>query len=385
MTKPKTPLLNKLNYPVPKHANSILYMFGGISAFAFVILILSGIYLSQFYSSTPVDANSSIVNGIQNIPLVDFMRSLHFWTANLVVGLLFIHIIRVFITGSYKKPRRLTWLTGVGLLAITIIYIFVGTVLKWDQEGVEALGHMQESLNIFGINIGITNAGIPVITQLYSWHTTILLLALISLLAVHMFLIKIHGISSRAVKGATTGETAGTGSSGFLTHLRRLAGFGLLFFTVAGLLAILLPAPLGYQGILNQEVTKPLWMFWPFFGLEDFFGIKGLVYGMLIFFVVLAAIPFIDRSPYLHWSKRKLILAFGAVFLATIIGLGVYSRLRPADAHLSMESDDTMAVTATAENQKLSHQRLRNEAVFLVPLLAASGAVGTYFAYKRRD
>lgn len=376
-------LLNKLDYPVPKHANSVLYMFGGISLAAFVILIISGIYLTQVYSPTPTASHASLIYAITKVPLADFARSVHFWAANLVVVLLIFHVIRVFITGSYKKPRQLTWLTGVALLGLTIIYIFVGTVLKWDQESAEAFGHLQESFKLFGLRISQTNEGVPVITQLYSWHTTILLLILLMLLAFHMVLIKFNGISAKPTKQAVSAATSGTGSSSFLSHLRRLSGFGLLFFALASMLSIISPAPIGYSGILEQEVTKPLWMFWPFFGLEDLFGLKGLVGGMGIFFALLAAVPFLDRSPYLHWSKRKLTLSIGALVFVALIGLAAYSRLRPPAVHLVDSASMAMSQKATADNHVISHAKLRSEAVYLVPMTAAVGAAGYWLAYKK--
>lgn len=378
--------MKKLDYPVPSHANTILYMFGGISLVAFVILIISGIYISQFYSPTTTGAYASITHFITDVPLADFMRSIHFWVANLVVGLLMFHVARVFITGSYKKPRRLTWLSGVALLALTVTFIFVGTVLKVDQEGIEALGHMQESLNLFGLHLGLTNAGVPIITQLYTWHTTILLLLLLGLLGLHMLLIKVRGISPKASKEAVATVTAGTGTSHFLTHLRRLCGFGLIFMAIAGTLAILFPAPIGQPGVLGQEVTKPLWMFWPFFGLEDIFGLKGLVYGMVAFFVILALIPSLDRGPYVNWAKRKFIMTFGLLFAVTVIGLGVYARLHPAEAHLGMEmggSHDSSEM-ATADDRVISHQELYREGLYLAPTLVTIGAVGAVMAYRKK-
>ena len=104
---------------------------------------------------------------------------------------------------------------------------------------------MRESCDLFGIHICLTNGGIPVITQLFSWHTTILTLLLLGLLGVHMLLIKIKGISSISTKGAVSEVTAGQGPSSFLLHLRRLSGFGLLFLALTGILAVALPAPLG--------------------------------------------------------------------------------------------------------------------------------------------
>lgn len=382
MTKGIHQFIKKLDYRVPSHANGLLYMFGGISLIGFAILIASGIYMSQFYNPTPDGANSSIVNAITNVPLADFMRSIHYWVANLIVFLLLLHVTRVFTSGSYKKPRRLTWLTGVLLLGVTTIYIFIGSALKMDQEGVEAIGHLQESFNVFGLTIGLTNFGVPVITQMYVWHTTILLLVLIALLALHMVLIKIRGISTKAVVGAKSIETAGTGTSSFLAHLRRLSGFGLIFLAVSGLLAVWLPAPLGYPGVLGEEVTSPWWMFWPFFGLENIFGLNGLVGGMIGFFVLLAAVPFIDRNPYLHWKKRKPILAAGLIFAALTVGLAVYSRVQPPEPHLNEMSANPMTEVVTDENISLSHQRLRSEAYVLVPVLIAAGGLGTWLTFS---
>src|SRR3990167_3636833 len=338
----KKPLLAGLNYRVPAYANRLVYMFGGITLSAFLILGLSGIYLTQFYNPTIEGAHASILSSIANVPLFDFMRSQHFWVANLVIILLLLHVVRVFIMGSYKGPRKLTWLTGVTLLFVTVTYIFVGSVLKWDQEAVEAFGHVQESIGLFGIQIGLTNAGVPVMTQLYAWHITILYLLLLGLLSVHLFLIKARGISPKPAKTAVAAVTADQGKSSFLLHLRRLSGFSLLFLVAASLLAIAFPAPIGQPGILEQEVTRPLWMFWPFYGLEDIFGLKGLVWGMVGFFVILALFPFIDRSPYVHWTKRKMILALGLIFIATTIGLGVYSRMQPGEAHIETASETQM-------------------------------------------
>ncbi len=383
MFKTPNPFIKVLDYPVPSYANSILYMFGGISAVAFLILIATGVFLTQVYNPVPDGAHASIINAVTTVPLADFARSLHFWTASLVVILLLLHVIRVFVTGSYKKPRRLIWLTGVALLALTVVYIFIGTVLKWDQEGVEAFVHMKESFELFGINLGLTNGGVPVITQLYSWHTTILLLALIGLLVIHMALIKLRGISPKPIRGAVAAPTAGRGYSSFLSHLKRLAGFGLLFLAVASLLAVVFPAPLGYPGDLDQEVTKPLWMFWPFFALENIFGLKGLLFGLAGFFLFLAAVPFIDRTPYLHWSKRKFILGLGSVVLITLVGLAAYSRIYPPTEHIAVPGG-SMSKTATAGSMNIPRKQLRGEAPYLLVAVAITGAAGLGLTYRVR-
>ncbi len=393
MHRIKQSLLKKISYPVPGYSNNIAYMFGGISATAFLILIVTGIFMSQAYIPTFAGAHSSILNSIQSIPFGDFMTSLHFWTANLVVILLLFHLLRVFITGSYKKPRRSTWLTGVALLGIVVIYIFVGTVLKADQEGIEALGHLRESFGLFGLHLGLTNFGVPIITQLYAWHTTILLLALISLVGMHIALIKFKGISSKPTKGSVSTVTAGTGNSTFLVHLKKLVGFGLIFLAAASIFAMIFPVPIGHPGLLNQEVTRPLWMFWPFFGLEDIFGLKGLVWGMAGFFTILASVPFLDRGKYIEYAKRKIVLSLGLLFIIITVSLGVYSKVHVAEDHLGLEASTTTTEIASptssvnkkasADQLNLNRQLLRSESIYLMPLMIAVGGLGAWIAFKK--
>jgi len=137
--------LEDLTYPVPAHADNVLYTLGRITAFGIFILIATGIYLTQFYHGEPTQARNSVEYIITTARLGDFVRSLHFWMANLVTITLLLHALRVFVTGSYRAARELNWVVGVGLLAAMLGLVFTGTVLKWDQEGWEALQHTRRS------------------------------------------------------------------------------------------------------------------------------------------------------------------------------------------------------------------------------------------------
>ena len=125
--------ISALAYPVPEHANRIGWTLGGITAVSFVVLIATGIILAQFYAPMPEQANQSIRQIERAVWAGSLIRGVHFWAAQAMYVAAFLHLIRVFLTGSYKKPREGNWLVGVGMFGLLTFAIFTGTVLKWDQ------------------------------------------------------------------------------------------------------------------------------------------------------------------------------------------------------------------------------------------------------------
>ncbi len=381
--------LDWLDYKVPAYSNALPYMLGGITLFGFIIMAITGIYLALFYIPETPAAYQTVVNIVTGVPFGDFARSLHFWTANLMILTIALHLARTFFYGSYKRPRELTWLTGVGLLAVIFSFIFLGTVLRWDQEGVEAFGHLQEMAELLGIQISTTTFGVSILAQFFVMHTMILSVLFLLLLSVHVLLIKRYGISPYPYKEAKIAVTAGKGSSHFLAHMRRLSGFGLLFFFLSGTLALAFPAPLGSQGVAGAEVTKPLWMFYPLYAVENFFGVSGMLWSLILFFSLLAVIPFIDRSPYVSWEKRKPIVFLGVLVLIVIIGLGAYTALTGTVSHLMADKNATSAVgsmnesmNASAAPLNLSRAYTQQETPIIAIVLLIALALGIYLARK---
>src|SRR3989304_2041327 len=254
--------LQGISYAVPEHANSLPYILGGITFMGFLILIVTGIYLGQFYHPHPSEAHNSVVFIISGAPLGDIVRSVHFWTAQIVTLTVLLHMLRVLYTGSYKRPREINWFVGLGLLAVTLGAVFTGSVLKFDQEGLEALQHNKEAAELVsGLGAWFSaefSRSVPILTRVFNGHVTILPLIFGLLFATHIFLIKQHGISPKLSPDAKTRSTAGEGDSNFGLHLRRMAGYGLLLFSLALALSLICPAPLGQPGVAGAEVTKPL-------------------------------------------------------------------------------------------------------------------------------
>lgn len=323
--------VSDLAYSVPKHTNTLAYSLGGISLVGLIVLVLSGILLAQFYHPMPQFANESVRVMMQSVRFERVTRSIHYWTAHVVVLTVLLHMVRIFITGSFKKPREANWIIGVLLLATTIGLFFTGTVLKWDQEGFEALQHniaIGELLGRLGgwFTPRFTES-VPILLRLYIAHVSILPGILLLLLAAHFWLIKKHGIS--ALLGRPAGEMLP-----FTTHLKQLGKYGLVLMGIVLALAVLQPPVVGPAPIEGIEVTKPPWPFLPLFAIENWVGIRGLFWASVVLFALLLLVPFVDRSPEGSPVKRRAFIVLGLITLLVLLGLGILAWLAPGAEHV---------------------------------------------------
>lgn len=338
--------LEALAYPVPAHANGVLYTLGGITLFGVVVLIVTGVYLTQFYHADPTQARQSVVYIIETARLGDFVRSLHFWMANLVAITLLLHALRVFATGSYRAPREMNWVVGVGLLATFLGLLFTGTVLKWDQEAWEALQHNEEIGELLGsFGTWFTSeftTSTPILQRLFVAHVVILPFVLLALAAVHFFLIKHHGISSlpghegtQAAGRTDTAQAIATeGYVRFTNHMVHIVGWGLLLTALGGFLALLISAPLGELIDPGEEKTKPPWMFLPLYPFEDWIGIKALLWLPIASLAALALVPAIDRFRSSSLRQRWPLLALAALVIVALVALALYAQLSAPGEHV---------------------------------------------------
>lgn len=133
---------------LPKHAVKVKYTWcmGGLSFFVFLVLTVTGILLMFYYRPTVEYAYGDIIDLREQVPL-GIMREIHRWGAHLMVITVWLHMFRVFMTGSYKPPREFNWIVGVILLVLTMLLSFTGYLLPWDQ------------LAIWAITVGANMAG----------------------------------------------------------------------------------------------------------------------------------------------------------------------------------------------------------------------------------
>ena len=326
--------IDALRYPVPEHANNLGWSLGGLTAVSLLVLIVTGIYLVQFYNPMPEAANQSVRETVTDVWLGEFARALHFWAAQAMYVLVVLHLLRVIFHASYRRPREGNYLIGVAMFALVIAALFTGTVLKWDQEGFEALGHNIEVGELLG-GLGFwftpdVAENLPILVRLYSAHVVLIPGLIVGLLTLHALLIKRHGISEHPAIPASAPERR----EPFTHHLRRVAAFGLVLVGMLGVLAVLFPPSIGPTPVEGIEVTKPPWQFWWMFTLENWFGLRAIVWSGAVLFALLVLLPLVDRGRSRAWRQRPIVIAITALAVLTMVILSVLAVLTTAQEHL---------------------------------------------------
>jgi ubiquinol-cytochrome c reductase cytochrome b subunit len=279
----------------------------------------------------PEFANDSVRTMMQQFGLGRLARGIHYWAAEVFLVTVLLHMVRIFTTASFKRPREANWLVGVVLLAAAVGLYFTGTVLKWDQEAFEALEHNLAIGHLLG---GLWHwfapafqQAAPLLLRLYIAHIVVLPAAIFFLLVVHFWLVRKHGISP--VPGRAQGDTLR-----FTHHLAHLAKYAAILTGLVLLLAVLRPPVIGPAPVEGIEVTKPPWIFLPLFAIENWVGIPGLLWVSVASFVVLALAPLLDRSPHVRPGQRRLALALGAFLILATIGLALLAWLTEGAKHI---------------------------------------------------
>ncbi len=205
-----TPMWRDLaDHEVPEHVNpahhfsAFVYCFGGLTFFIVVIQILSGMFLSMFYTPDIINAWKSVSYLQNEVAFGYIVRGMHHWGASLVIVMLFLHTLRVFFQGAYKKPREMNWVVGVLLFVIMLALGLTGYLLPWDNKsyfatkvtieiaaGVPLLGDFIKSFLQGGDILGAAT-----LTRFFAVHVFFLPAGLFVLLAAHFIMIRKQGIS----------------------------------------------------------------------------------------------------------------------------------------------------------------------------------------------
>ena len=317
---------------VPQHRHSFWYYFGGMTLFLFAIQVGTGILLLLYYRPSAGEAFESIQFIMTEVQFGWLIRSIHSWSANLMIFAMFIHLLSALLLNAYRRPREMTWLSGGGLLGLSLAFGFTGYLLPWNE------------LAFFATRVGTEIPGvIPLIgpflrrllrggnevtgatlTRFYGVHVAILPALVTVVLGLHLFLVQKHGMSrppSAEMDGAD--KRAMPFFPNFF--LRDLVGW-LCALGVLAALAAYFPAELGKKADPFQPAPvgiKPEWYFMAMFQTlkllpAHILGIEGELLGVVGFGVVgliLIAMPFLDRRQAAAKSYSRLAAGFGLLLI----------------------------------------------------------------------
>ncbi|MCX6538414.1 MAG: cytochrome b N-terminal domain-containing protein [Acidobacteria bacterium] len=321
---------------VSRHVLKPTYTFalGLVSGILFIVLSVTGLALMLYYVPYPPEAYRSMKDLQFVVTFGIVLRNMHRWSAHAMVGVVFLHMCRVFWTGSYKPPREFNWVVGVLLLLLTLGLSFTGYLLPWDQLAFWAItvgtniaayapvvGDQVKFLLLGGHMIGPMT-----LLRFYVLHCVILPLAMLLLISLHVWRVRKDGLSGAEISASPTEERAGVfpasaktyGLMGLTTRPRasveardpndevfawphllyRELLVALAVIVVLHVVSLVFMAPL--EEIADPTRTpNPAKAPWYFLGLQELVHYSALVGGVIVptlIVLALLVLPYIDRG-----------------------------------------------------------------------------------------
>jgi quinol-cytochrome oxidoreductase complex cytochrome b subunit len=364
-------------YPVkiPKRVLRMRYSFrlGFIISVLFGILLVTGVYLMFFYTPSVNSAYGDMQHLRTGVGFGQLVRNVHRWSAHLMVLAVFLHLVRTFYAGAYKKPREFNWIIGVMLLLLTLGLSFTGYLLPWDQLSYWAVTvgtNLTQYVPVFGktvqnLLIGGPQIGQSTLLRFYALHVAVLPLTLVLMLFIHIWRVRKDGFAvERTSTGAfeeeatalpapavpanapahlyggrtrvlgvvdresVTAEERAVDDTVFTWPHMLVRHVVVALGTCATVLALGVAFAAPLRGLADPNLTpEPAKAPWYFAGLQELLShFDPLVAGILIptgAVIVLLLLPYIDRNPSTIARERKVAIVIFSSLLAIAVVLTV--------------------------------------------------------------
>src|SRR5258706_5578347 len=298
---------------------------GSVAMFAFLTQAFTGVLLAFNYAPTPGDAYDSLRYIVTELTAGRIIRGLHHWGASLMIIVVVLHMMQVFVWGAYKKPREATWMVGAVLLLVTLAYGLTGYLLPWDnraywgtvvttQIASQAPGAGPYLLRLLGSDGG--SIGVVTVARFYSVHVLLLPPLTMLLIAIHLYLVRRHGVAPAADDVAPRVKF-------YPRQVFKDTIATFLWFAVLVAFAVMVKVPLGRVADPTDTsfIPRPEWYFLFLFQLLKVFEgpleIVGSVVLPTLAIIALFLVPFIDRGRIVNLRQRT-----GAIAIVTLALIG---------------------------------------------------------------
>jgi ubiquinol-cytochrome c reductase cytochrome b subunit len=339
-------------YYAPKNFN-IWYFFGSLALLVLVLQLLSGIFLTMFYKPGEATAFDSVQFIMREVDYGWLIRYLHSTGASFFFIVVYLHMFRAFLYGSYRAPRELLWLIGMAVYLALMAEAFMGYVLPWGNM---SFWGAQVIINLFGTIPGIGpdlvlwirgDYGIADATlgRFFALHVAALPLALLLLVMLHLVALRTtgsnnpDGIEIKDKLGADGKPLDGIPFHPYYT-VKDVVGVG-VFLVLLAIVVFFVPTFGGLfleapnfepaNPVSTPEDITPVWYFTPYYAIlravpDQRLGALLLLIAVMLFLFL----PWLDRSPvksmrYRGWVSRSAL----AIFVLAFVGLG-YLGMQPA-------------------------------------------------------
>ena len=346
---------------VPQSASSWFYVFGSATLLCFMIQLATGIMLAMVYVPSAAEAYTTLEYLTFQQHLGWFLRGVHYWGSNFMVGIMLLHMTQVFLFGAYKYPREITWITGVILMALTLGLAFTGQVMRFDEDAYWGLGigvAIMGRVPFLGEQLVNMMLGGPIIasetlSRFFALHVFVLPGGILALVSIHLRMVLTKGINEYPQPGMLVRRE--TYDKEYAAILKKegvpffpkaiskdLVAASIVIFGIVACAFFFGPkGPLGPPNPVQID-TRPrpdfffLWIFAIAALMPDWMETVVLLGGPVIIGLLLFALPFFNGTGEKSWRRRPIAVM---IVILTYVSLGLLTYL----GHTSPWSPDMNA------------------------------------------
>lgn len=328
-----------LEKTVPRHRYTFFHLFGGLALFFFMVQIITGILLLLYYKPTASAAYDSVKYIVTRVRFGWLIRSIHSWSANLMILAIFIHMFAKYFLKAYRKPRELTWISGFILLVLAMGFGFTGYLLPWNELAYFATRVGTESVGatpvighwLLQVLRGGENVTGATLNRFFAIHVTVLPLIIMGAISIHLLLVQVQGMSKPI-------DVEEKGKIPFFPNfmLRDLMMWLAALIILVGL-ATFFPWELGHPVDTFASAPagiKPEWYFLSMYQILKWMpstiaGVSGELIGIGLINIggaLILLVPFLDRKASGN-EKSTWFTIFGILALIFLVAITVYAKL----------------------------------------------------------
>ncbi len=328
---------------VPHHRYSIWYYVGGMCLYLFIVQVITGILLLLYYKPTAEAAYESVQYIMTEVPFGWLVRSIHSYAANLFIGFVFIHMFSVFLLKAYRRPRELTWITGVLLLFLAMGFGFSGYLLPWNQLAYVATNvgtNFAVMVPVIGDWLleflrGGTEVTGATLTRFFGFHVAVLPGITTAILALHLLFVQRRGMSVPiSIEKEIAAGKAKRLEIPFLPNFmyRDILGWTLALGLIV-LLSSLFPWELGEKADILKPAPphiRPEWFFVFMYQTLKYVPKTIGVFGFAIAGAVWVLLPFFDRKSN-RGEPNRLYTIIGIFVVIYMVALTLIGYVAPGE------------------------------------------------------